>query len=208
MAYPPHLLTADEDILRDFHAHWRVLLPPIGWTVLLLGGAAILAPRMDATVGSTGLSTITWLVAITASIVLAVRPVIRYLYTQYTLTTERIIVRRGIVSRSGIEIPLESITNVHYNQRLVERMLGYGDVLLESAGTAGQSRLTDIPDPEAFQSQIYTAREARMLALDGGGRLPAARDVADQLTQLSDLHDAGKLTDAEFELQKQRLLRG
>ena len=42
-------------------------------------------------------------------------------------------------------------------------------MLIESASTQGQSRLTDIPDPEAFQSEVYRAREDRALQLQGPG---------------------------------------
>ncbi len=211
MAYPRNLLTADEEIIREFHAHWRVLLPAIGWVVLLLVAAGIVGPMVnDMTVGSYALSSLLWFIAVLLGLALSVKPVVNWLFTQYVLTTERIIVRRGVVSRSGIEIPLENINNVHYSQRAIERMLGYGDVLLESAGATGQSRLTDIPDPQQFQSEIYSAREQRMFTLESGGGHRAAaagpRDVAEQLTQLAALHDAGKLTDEEFAAQKRRLL--
>lgn len=212
MAYPRNLLTADEEIIHEFHAHWRVLLPAIGWVVVLFAGAAIVGPLVDdVTIGSWALSSVLWLLAVLLGLALSVKPVINWLFTQYVLTTERIIVRRGIVSRSGVEIPLENINNVHYSQRALERMLGYGDVLLESAGATGQSRLTNIPDPQQFQSEIYSAREERMFTLERGGQTLVAggpRDVAEQLTQLAALHDAGKLTDDEFAAQKQRLMNG
>lgn len=207
MAYPVRLLTDDEEILREFHAHWRVLLPPIGVALVLLVVAGVIGALAGTTMlGSFTLASVLWVLAIVVSIVAAIQPVIRWWFTRYVLTTERIIVRRGVVSRSGVEIPLENVNNVHFSQRVVERMLGYGDVLLESAGATGQSRLTNIPEPERFQSQIYAAREARMLTLESGGRVDSPRDVAAQLQTLSDLHDAGKLSDDDFERQKRRLL--
>ncbi|MBY5162815.1 PH domain-containing protein [Salsipaludibacter albus] len=213
MAYPRNLLTADEEIIHEFHAHWRVLLPAIGWIVLLLVAAGLVGPLVDdMSIGSWALSSALWLLAVLLGLALSVKPVINWLFTQYVLTTERIIVRRGIISRSGVEIPLENINNVHYSQRAIERMLGYGDVMLESAGATGQSRLSNIPDPQQFQSEIYSAREERMFTLERGGgqKLVAGgpRDVAEQLTQLAALHDAGKLTDEEFAAQKQRLMNG
>jgi hypothetical protein len=93
---------------------------------------------------------------------------------------------------------------VLFSQRVLERLLGYGDVLIESAGSMGQSRLENIPDPEAFQSEIYRAREVRSLHLKGDrGR---SRDVVAQLEALADLRERGHLTDAEFETKKRRLL--
>jgi len=125
--------------------------------------------------------------------------------TNYVLTDERIVVRQGLIARTGTEIPLENITNVLFSQRVVERMLGYGDVLIESAGSQGQSRLEDIPDPEAFQSEVYRARELRSLHFRSTGNV-AARDVVQQLEALADLRERGHLTDEEFAAKKRTLL--
>ena len=197
MRYPERLLTDDEQVLREFHPHWRVLLLPIAWGVVALAAAIV--------VGTLGTGVPGWVLAVAALVAWAlvgIAPVVRWYATRYVLTTERIIVRTGIVSRSGTEIPLENINNVLFSQSAVERLLGYGDVLIESAGSQGQSRLRDIPDPEAFQSEVYRARETRTLILEGG----TGRDPVAQLEALAELHARGVLTDEEFAAKKQRLL--
>jgi len=209
MAYPTRLLTDDEHVLDDFNPHWKALMAPIAITVALVVGAGIATWVADTQTWR--ITWWIWLVALLLVLALAVPKVIRWKFTQYVLTTERIIVRQGVISRSGTEIPLENINNVLFSQTAFERALRYGDVLVESAGSMGQSRLANIPDPEHFQSEIYRARELRTLALDGRGRgsdSPAAapRDVAAQLESLSALHDAGKLTDEEFAEQKRRAM--
>lgn len=199
MRYPARLLTDDEDVIHQFRPHWRVLLPAVGWAMVLgaLVGAAIAA--LD--------SPMYWYVlgaAVAIWLLLSIRRLFAWWFTNYVLTTERIIVRSGMIARSGTEIPLENINNVLFSQRIVERLLGYGDVLVESAGQTGQSRLVDIPDPEAFQSEIYRARELRALHFKGsGGR---ARDVVEQLESLADLRERGHLTDREFAAKKAMLL--
>lgn len=198
MRYPDRLLTDDERILREFHPHWRVLLLPIAWAVVAVAAAVALLALVDVAALWMGI-----VLAVLLWVVLGLAPLVRWYATRYVLTTERIIVRTGIVTRAGTEIPLENINNVLFSQQLVERLLGYGDVLIESAGSQGQSRLRDIPDPEHFQSEVYRAREARTLALEGGG---AVRDPVAQLEALADLHRRGVLTDDEFAEKKQRLL--
>jgi uncharacterized membrane protein YdbT with pleckstrin-like domain len=197
MGYPRRLLTDDEEILLQFRPHWRVLLPVIGWA-LLLGVAAVVLTG----VRGQEYSTLVAAVALGLWIVLSTRRIFRWYFTLYVLTTERIIVRRGWLARSGTEIPLESINNVLFSQRVVERMLGYGDVLIESAGRQGQSRLQNIPRPEAFQAEVYEAREQRTLHFSRGGE----RDVVAQLESLADLRERGYLTDEEFQAKKRRLL--
>jgi uncharacterized membrane protein YdbT with pleckstrin-like domain len=197
--YPEHLLTEDEAILHQFRPHWKVLLPAIGWAMLLAALVGVAFAALDRTPALWGLGA-----AVALWLLLSAKSLLDWLYTNYVLTTERIIVRSGMVARSGTEIPLENINNVLFNQRVLERLLGYGDVLIESAGSMGQSRLENIPDPEAFQSEVYRAREVRSLHLTGDrGR---SRDVVAQLEALADLRERGHLSDAEFETKKRRLL--
>jgi membrane protein YdbS with pleckstrin-like domain len=203
MRYPTRLLTPDEEILRQFRPHWRVLLPAAGWAVLLgvLTGIALAALEPPWPAYAAAAAVVVWLL-------LSARSVLRWWFTNYVLTTERIIVRSGMVARSGTEIPLENVNNVLFTQRVLERVLGYGDVLIESAGSQGQSRLRDIPDPEGFQSELYRVRELRALHFRGAGSGVAARDVVDQLERLADLRERGHLDDQEFARHKAELLRG
>jgi membrane protein YdbS with pleckstrin-like domain len=197
MRYPKRLLTDDEEILRQFRPHWRVLLPTVGWALLLaaLAAVAIVLAGEQFTTTAGGVAFGLWLL-------LSARRLFNWWFTSYVLTTERIIVRRGWIARSGTEIPLESINNVLFSQRVIERLLGYGDILIESAGQQGQSRIEDIPRPEAFQAEVYAAREMRALHFSGG----VARDIVAQLESLAGLRERGHITDAEFEAKKRRLL--
>jgi uncharacterized membrane protein YdbT with pleckstrin-like domain len=199
MRYPARLLTEDEDVIHQFRPHWRVLLPAIGWAMGLgaLTGVAFAALDAPEHWYALGVAVLLWLV-------LSLRRLFAWWFTNYVLTTERIIVRAGMIARTGTEIPLENINNVLFSQKVIERLLGYGDVLVESAGQTGQSRLMDIPDPEAFQSEIYRARELRALHFKGSGA--RARDVVEQLESLADLRERGHLTDREFAAEKAMLL--
>jgi membrane protein YdbS with pleckstrin-like domain len=210
MRYPERLLTDDEDILRQFRPHWRVLLPVLGWAMAsaALAGMAFRAldgPWREAAIAA----------ALLLWVALSARPLFRWWFTNYVLTTERIVVRRGMIARSGTEIPLEQITNVLFSQSVVERLLRYGDVTLEAAGEQGRSELHDIPDPEGFQQEVYEARELRNLHFRGSGHAGGAgvvsrgeSDPVGALERLADLRERGHLTDAEFEAGKRRLLGG
>ena len=200
--YPTRLLTEDEDVLHEFRPHWRVLIPALGWAMLfaaLVGFTfAFASPDQPYGLWALGIAIVLWLL-------LSTKRLLSWWFTTYVLTTERIIVRTGMVAREGTEIPLENINNVLFTQKVIERLLGYGDILVESAGQTGQSRLMDIPDPEAFQSEIYRARELRSLHFQSGGST-GARDAIAQLEALADLRERGHLTDAEFAAKKATLL--
>lgn len=200
MAYPRRLLTAEERIVSEFRPHWKALLPPLFFTLaalVVLGAMTVLVPEGTAKLAAMGLVVLVWLL-------LAVPPFVRWWFTQHVLTNERLITRKGVFHRSGKEIPLEAINDVSFSQTLLERVLRSGDLLIESAGELGQSRFTDIPDPESFQSRIYSLREERVMALEGGG--PSPDDPVGRLERLARLHREGVLSDEEFEAKKRELL--
>jgi uncharacterized membrane protein YdbT with pleckstrin-like domain len=134
---------------------------------------------------------------------LAFVPAIRWAYTLFVLTNERVITRSGVIAKRSKEIPLETINDVTFGQRIIERMLGAGDLVIESAGESGQNRFTDIRHPEAVQLEIYRAAEARK----GLGR-PGGPSLADELAKLADLRDRGVLSEEEFQDRKRKLLSG
>ncbi len=205
MPWPEDVLTDDEDIVVAFRQHWKLLAVPFAWFVgvlivlvviflwLPVGGAFELI--LDVLV----LAAFGWFV---------VRPVVDWWMTRYVLTTERLITRKGLIARSGIEIPLERITNVNFSQSLWERFLGAGDLLMESAGTTGQSRFANIPRPDQFASVLYNARERRTLALQGGSATGDAKgdDAIDKLSRLKQLRDDGIISDTEYEEKRKKLL--
>jgi len=206
MAYPRKLLTSGEEIIREFRPHWRMLAVPAFW--FIAGIAAIVLAYQFA---DGNFPLFASLAVVVALIPLTVLPIIQWWFTSYILTNERLITRSGVVARAGVEIPLENITNVVFNQSIVERLLKSGDLLIESAGESGQSRFRDIPDPEEFQSLLYRTREART-GIAGRGATgtgvvaQAPPDPTEQLERLAKLHKDGVLTDEEFRQKKQALL--
>ena len=201
MAYPEKLLSPGEQIMSEFRPHWSGIVKEAILSILALVLIVLIAGQ--------GFSWGLWAIGalILIWLILVARGVIRWFTTQHVITTERVIHRMGLVSKQGKEIPLEVINDVAFNQSAWERIFGTGDLLIESAGTHGQSKYTDIPNPEAIQSLIYQVREDRQRALQSRGG-PAVESSASQLATLSRLHDEGKLSDAEFEAEKQKLLGG
>jgi uncharacterized membrane protein YdbT with pleckstrin-like domain len=196
MGYPKRLLSDDEVIVSEFRPHWSAILKE--GALILLAVVLVILIRIY--------EWWDWLqiAVIVVALLIVARELTRYFTTQHVITNERVIHRTGLISKHGKEIPHEVINDVEFRQGMMERILGSGDLLIESAGTHGQSRYTDIPSPEDVQKLIYEVREKRIEATQGGSG--AVESAASQLQTLSELHDAGKLTDAEFEEQKRRLL--
>lgn len=197
MPYPTRLLSPGEEVVTEFRPHWTAILGPLSITIGALVAVILLAfvvPDSQTEIRrfGPGIVAVLWL-AVT------IRGFITWLTTQHVITNERVIHRRGFISKHGREIPLEMINTVAFSQTIFERVVGSGDLVIESAGEGGQTRYTDIPDPEGLQTLIYRNREQRMFSLERGGQ---GATKAEQLRILSELHDKGKLSTEEFEREK------
>lgn len=198
MAYPEKLLSPDEVVVRDSRPHWSRIIKE-----LVLSLAAVVILILLATVFDFDNSGWVMVGVAVVWIILVARGLLNWWFTQHVVTNERVIFRAGVFSRQGKEIPLEVINDVSFSQSTWERMIGSGDLLIESAGEQGQSHYRDIPHPEHMQTEIYQVREVRMMELQGGAKSTISRPQ--QLEILARLHDEGKLTDEEYEAEKQAL---
>lgn len=203
MAWPEDILTDDEVIITSFRPHWKLLLIPILWFVGLSIAMILVAVNLDV---------LQWILIAALAVffvIFVVKPLVNWYTTRYVLTSERLITRTGLIAKAGVEIPLDRITNVNFSQSIIERLLGAGDLLIESAGSTGQSRFKDIPHPDEFQTTLYKAREGRQDGPSRGGFVPTAtpeRDHAEQIRKLAVLRDEGLISAEEYEAKRTELL--
>jgi len=204
--FPRRLLTEDEEIILDLQPHWIALVGPFLWTIVI---GAVTGLVWVKTGDKSDVRRILHLVevgiALIAWIPLAAVPGIRWRFTQFVLTNERVITRSGVIAKHSKEIPLETINDVTFSQGILERIIGAGDLIIESAGESGQNRFTEIRKPEQVQLAIYRAAEGRKGIGRLSGTAPHA-SLADELAKLADLRDKGVLTDEEFQARKAKLL--
>jgi membrane protein YdbS with pleckstrin-like domain len=149
MGYPENLLNPGEQVAVDVVPHWKYLAWPALAVALVLAGA-IVALRLQpprwvqlAIAGVMVLSSL-WLV----------ERYLRWVTTSFVVTNQRLILRKGVLRRSGREILLDRLTDITYKQTLSDRLLGCGDILLESPGRQGQEVLVDVPRPIRVQNEI------------------------------------------------------
>jgi uncharacterized membrane protein YdbT with pleckstrin-like domain len=159
MGYPTRLLSEGERIDLELRPHWKALVLPV-ITLLITCAAAgfllTLAPSPSKTSGE-----VTWIaigvVALGVIIYFTVRPWMHWLFSNYVVTNRRLIIRLGFIHRVGRDLPLEKINDVSFrHDSLLDRMLGCGTLVVESAGEHGQVLLDDIPRVEETQREIST----------------------------------------------------
>ncbi len=213
MPYPKRLLNEGEELALDLRPHWwyfskHILsgLPLFAIVIVILAKAS----------GDVRL----WLIRVWAVVAVAwaVWLGLQYLkwnFTHFVVTNNRVVYRTGVLGKRGVEIPLERINNINFNQNLWERLIGAGDLEIESAGKDGQSRFDDIWHPDGVQQELYRQMEANARRQASWAHPPpapapapaaAAPSIPEQLNQLAELRDKGVISAAEFEAKKTQLL--
>lgn len=151
MSYPQKLLGADEQVVLDMHQHWKVLIVPMLEMLAVLSLTGFLLAVVDD--GRFRLA-----IAVFAAILLTllvVIPFLRWRTTLFVVTNERVVMRSGILSRQGRDVPLSRVNDVSFEHSFLERILGCGTLMVESAGERGQVTLTDVPQVEQVQRTVY-----------------------------------------------------
>ena len=160
MGFPDDSLTADEHVVLHLHPHWKAMITPTFWTLVAAGaviaGVLLLEPTTSGNVLLVGIGG----VAVALFLWLALWPFVVWRSTHYVFTNERVLLREGVFNRQQRDIPLSRVNDVSSNQSLLDRMLGCGNLTVESAGERGQSVLNDIPKVVQVQKVAYELVES------------------------------------------------
>ena len=85
---------------------------------------------------------------------LVLLPFLRWRTTTYTITNRRLITRSGILNKVGKDLPLNRINDVSHERSLMDRILGCGSLIVQTAAEDGTIVLKDVPDVEHVNLQI------------------------------------------------------
>jgi uncharacterized membrane protein YdbT with pleckstrin-like domain len=193
-------LQPGEEVVYRAHVTRISLLPWIAGLVLVLAGAAIAwqyAPEPTILIAAGALAVILAILILWKLLVLR--------SYEHVLTNRRMIQQIGIFNKRSMDAPLDKVNNVEHWQTLWGRILGYGDVEIDTASEHGATRFTDIARPLEFKSAIVGATEAyrsRRFA----PAAPAAPSGAERMRQLKSLLDDGLISQEEFEMKRRKLL--
>jgi membrane protein YdbS with pleckstrin-like domain len=163
-------LTADEQPVLRLHPHWKTLIGPLLLAVVVVAAAlaveAVIPSSRAAAVEGLAVAAI----AILALMLWLMVPVLRWRTTMYELTSRRMRVREGILTRHGRDIPLARINDVSFEKGPLDRLLGSGRLVVESAGEHGQILLNDIPHVEFVQATLFRLVEEEQRRLERDNR--------------------------------------
>ena len=203
------VLKKEERILIITRQHWiKMVLPVFVWLIA--------ASLLIWLAGTTGLI---------ITLVAALYPVLEYLNWKNNLwcvTNLRVVDENGFFSRHSKESPLDKINNVEYDQSFWGRIMGFGDVDIQTAAELGETTYELIHQPKLLKDTITHAQEEyKKMQLNNQARQlaeaiaqtaivskPPQHMIADELHKLFELKQKGAITEDEYILQKTKLLLG
>lgn len=203
VGFPAKLLQDGEELVVDLRPHWWAITTP---AMALLGAVVLGIGALI--VGNSVLDVIAGVVLVVVLVWFALRYA-RWASTNFAVTTERVIYRAGFVARRATQIPLEKINTVDFRQNVFERLIGAGDLIIESGSETGVATFNDVRRPLAVQQEINTQMDRHE---KGGWAQPGATapahppSIPEQISQLAGLRDRGLLSEHEFQMKKAELL--
>ncbi len=202
-------LKKDEKLLIIIRQHWiKLVLPIFAWLLLT---AVLLFWLQNA-------------VALIIILVTAIYPMVEYINWKYNLwgvTNMRVVDESGFFTRYSKESPLDKINNVEYDQPLMGRIFGYGNVDIQTAAEMGETKYTLIHHPKLLKDTITNAQEeykkiqitsqatqlAQAIAKNiNPAAAPSQQMIADELQKLFELLQKGAITQEEYVAQKNKLM--
>lgn len=161
MPYPEDILTDGEQVVVHKHPHVKMLFGRglilvvvtvlCGWGAMWAGGSdSVDSVRLPLQIALG----VVWL----AALVLFLVRLVSWRTTHFVVTDQRVMFRQGIVTRSGIDIPVRRINSVQFRHGLVDRMLGTGTLIVESASD-DPLEFDDIPHVEKVHALLYASLE-------------------------------------------------
>jgi uncharacterized membrane protein YdbT with pleckstrin-like domain len=212
MPFPKRLLIPGEELILDLRPHPVALALPVLVVVAELVVAIWLILTFDFS------SLIWWALVVVIFVLYPLRRLIWWLTSNFAVTTERVIHREGFIAKRSMEIPLEAINDVRFDQGIWGRIVGAGTLRISSASEFGTNTFNHIRHPEEVQKTIYHQGEmnkkrmyqgetaAPVAAPPTSAPASGAPSTTTELERLAKLRDDGVLTEVEFQAQKAKIL--
>jgi membrane protein YdbS with pleckstrin-like domain len=208
MPFPRRLLIPDEQLVLDLRPHPIALVMPAVVTIVGFVAASWLTAKTDVA------HWVWWVLFLILLVLYPVPKLIAWLTSNFAVTSDRVIHRQGFIAKRSMEIPLEAINDVRFEQGILDRMVGAGTLVISSASEFGRNTFDDIRHPEAVQKVIYEQGESNKKRMYQGSAAgqgpppppPAAPSATAELERLARLRADGVLSEEEFQVQKAKIL--
>lgn len=145
-------LRKDEKVFFETHKHWFVLIVPLILTFVIIVLSLFVYTKLEL---------LEWwhFLAPLIAIFYFIYKYYSWKFDLWVVTSHRVIDEFGVFSINSKESPIDKINNVSYQQSLFGRMLGYGDVQIQTAAEMGETSYTFISHPQKLKEALSAAQE-------------------------------------------------
>ena len=214
MSYAEKQLAPGENILYRARYHWIFFGKAIALLIvsILMAAADLWLAHRQA--DPTAVRVLAWLagVVLVVGLFVLLFRTIRASADEFVVTDRRIIHKLGFFSHETRQCPLARVQDITVDQSFWGRLLGYGDLGIETASEGGQILFPTIANPEALRTAIWThvgtggvSASAPPGGLSTGGSHAAS--PADRLAKLAELKNQGLITPEEFEAKRRDIVK-
>ncbi|MGH9823585.1 MAG: PH domain-containing protein [Blastocatellia bacterium] len=133
--------------------------------LILVAAAAVLGLIEHALRDRGGVPTsVTFLVILVVAIIAFAIPAYKHLLIRsqlYTLTNHKLEMRYGLISQVVRNIPLRNIQDVTVIAGAFQRLLGLGEIVIDSASESGKIRISNVRNPVRYADMILAELRRR-----------------------------------------------
>ncbi len=165
MAFKRRHLSEGEEVVLETRPHWSYL----GWApaevLVLVGGlvaVVVVWPQAPLSVGWALLG------VVGLAVLWLARRVVRWRSTVLVITTSRLLQRTGLLARRGVDVRLERVNEISYEQSIPERLIGTGRLYLDVGGDRGTVGFEHVRRPRALAAVLHEQVDRRSSAAPGG----------------------------------------
>ncbi len=124
---------------------------------------------------------------------------------EFAVTDRRLLCSKGVMNRVHEQAPIDKIQDITINQSWIGGMLGYGDVVVETASERlGAFTFDLISSPEAFRNAIWG--HAPTVGGPGTAAPAATPTAAARMEELENLRRKGMVSEAEYAAKRRQIL--
>ena len=145
-------LRKDEKIFFETHKHWFVLIFPSMLTLIFIASSIYIYTKLEVIFW--------WHFLVPAlSILYFVYKYYSWKFDLWVVTNLRVIDECGVFTISSKESPIDKINNVSYQQSVLGRMIGFGNVQIQTAAEMGETSYANISSPQKLKEALSAAQE-------------------------------------------------
>lgn len=208
MGYAERNLAPGESIVYRARYHWIFYRSALLVLLLaaILGASALYASKTSPDAGVARPVLFLALGFAGIGVILLAARALRASNDEFVVTERRVMRSVGLLSREHEQAPIEKIQDITVMQSVLGRMLGYGDVSLETASERGTLLFPAIASPEGLRSAIWARTGVAASPAAATAATAARPETAARMEELESLRRRGMVSEAEYAAKRRDIL--